>query len=45
MDSVFIKDVNTAQAVVTMFIFVVLTINLVIDLILPLVDPRVRLER
>ena len=45
VDSVFIKDVNTAQAVVTMFIFVVLTINLVIDLILPLVDPRVRLER
>jgi len=45
VDSVFIKDVNTAQAVVTLFIFVVLTINLVIDLILPLVDPRVRLER
>jgi peptide/nickel transport system permease protein len=42
VDSVFIKDVNTAQAVVTMFIFLVLTANLVIDLILPLFDPRVK---
>ncbi len=45
VDSVIIKDVNTAQAVVTLFIVIVLTINLVIDLILPLIDPRVRLER
>jgi peptide/nickel transport system permease protein len=42
VDSVIIKDVNTAMAVVTLLIFMVLTINLVIDLCLPLIDPRVK---
>lgn len=43
IDSVLIKDVNTAMAVVTMLIVLVLTINLLIDLLLPLLDPRVKL--
>jgi peptide/nickel transport system permease protein len=43
VDSVIIKDVNTAMAVVTLLIFFVLTMNLVIDLCLPLIDPRVKL--
>lgn len=43
IDSVLIKDVNTAMAVVTMLIVLVLTINLIIDLTLPLIDPRVKL--
>jgi peptide/nickel transport system permease protein len=43
IDSVIIKDVNTAMAVVTLLIFLVLTINLIIDLCLPLIDPRVKL--
>lgn len=42
VDSVVIKDVNTAMAVVTLLIFMVLTINLIIDLSLPLIDPRVK---
>ncbi|MDQ3539534.1 MAG: ABC transporter permease, partial [Chloroflexota bacterium] len=42
VDSVIIKDVNTAMAVVAMLIFLVLTINLIIDLCLPLIDPRVK---
>lgn len=42
VDSVVIKDVNTAMAVVAMLIFMVLTINLIIDLCLPLFDPRVK---
>jgi peptide/nickel transport system permease protein len=42
VDSVVIKDVNTAMAVVTVLIFMVLTINLIIDLILPIFDPRVK---
>jgi len=42
VDSVIIKDVNTAMAVVALLIFLVLTINLIIDLCLPLIDPRVR---
>ena len=42
VDSVVIKDVNTAMAVVAMLIFLVLTINLIIDLSLPLIDPRVK---
>jgi len=42
VDSVVIKDVNTAMAVVTLLIFMVLTINLIIDLCLPLIDPRVK---
>ncbi len=44
IDSVIIKDVNTAMAVVTLLIFMVLTINLIIDLTLPLLDPRVKFE-
>ncbi|HYH10744.1 MAG TPA: ABC transporter permease [Thermomicrobiales bacterium] len=36
------RDINTAQAVITLLIIFVLTANLIIDLILPLVDPRVR---
>lgn len=43
IDSVMVKDVNTAMAVVTMLIVLVLTINLIIDLTLPLIDPRVKL--
>jgi peptide/nickel transport system permease protein len=43
VDSVIIKDVNTAMAVVTLLIVMVLTINLIIDLCLPLIDPRVKL--
>jgi peptide/nickel transport system permease protein len=42
VDSVIINDVNTAMAVVTMLIVLVLTINLAIDLLLPVIDPRVR---
>jgi peptide/nickel transport system permease protein len=45
VDSVGIKDVNTAQAVVTLFIFMVLTANLIIDLLLPIFDPRVKYAR
>ena len=44
IDSVVIKDVNTAMAIVTLLIFLVLTINLIIDLSLPLIDPRVKFE-
>ncbi len=42
VDAVIIKDVNTAMATVTLLIFMVLTINLIIDLCLPLIDPRVK---
>jgi peptide/nickel transport system permease protein len=42
VDSVIIKDVNTAMATVTLLIFMVLTMNLIIDLVLPLIDPRVK---
>jgi peptide/nickel transport system permease protein len=42
VDSVIIKDVNTAMATVTLLIFMVLTMNLIIDLCLPLIDPRVK---
>lgn len=44
VDAVVIKDVNTAMAVVTILIVMVLTINLLIDLCLPLIDPRVKYE-
>lgn len=44
VDSVIIKDVNTAMAVVTLLIVMVLTINLLIDLVMPLIDPRVKYE-
>jgi peptide/nickel transport system permease protein len=37
-----IRDINTAQAVVSLLIVFVLTANLIIDLCLPLIDPRVR---
>lgn len=43
IDAVLIKDVNTAMAIVTMLIILVLTINLMIDLLLPVLDPRVKL--
>jgi peptide/nickel transport system permease protein len=43
VDAISVKDVNTAQAVVTLFIVVVLTLNLIIDLALPLIDPRVKM--
>lgn len=43
IESVQVKDVNTAMATVTLLIFMVLTANLIIDLILPLIDPRVKL--
>jgi peptide/nickel transport system permease protein len=42
INSVNVKDVNTAMAIVSVLIFFVLTINLIIDLILPIFDPRVK---
>lgn len=36
------KDINTAQGTIAIFIFGVLTFNLIIDLALPLFDPRIR---
>lgn len=36
------KDINTAQGTIAIFIFGVLTFNLIIDLLLPLFDPRIR---
>lgn len=44
IDSITVKDVNTAMAIVTIFIIGVLTLNLIIDLMLPLIDPRVKYE-
>jgi len=35
-------DYNTLQGIILMTIFVVLTLNFLIDLLLPLFDPRVR---
>ncbi len=40
-----VKDVNTMMAVTTMLIVMVLTANLLIDLLLPLLDPRVTYEK
>lgn len=45
VDSILIKDVNTAQAIIVLLIFLVLTLNLIIDLCLPLFDPRVKYRR
>lgn len=45
IDAITIKDVNTAQGIVVLLIFFVLTLNLIIDLCLPLFDPRVKLTR
>ncbi|MGH2534586.1 MAG: ABC transporter permease [Thermomicrobiales bacterium] len=45
VDAISIKDVNTAQAIVGLLIFLVLTLNLLIDLALPLIDPRVKFQR
>jgi len=45
IDAVAVKDLNTAQGIVVFLIFVVLTANLIIDLCLPLFDPRVRQVR
>ncbi len=42
VDAVAVKDVNTAQGIIVFLIFVVLTANLIIDLCLPLFDPRVK---
>lgn len=42
IESITRKDINTAQAVIAILIFGVLTINLIIDLCLPLVDPRIK---
>jgi peptide/nickel transport system permease protein len=42
VNAIGIQDINTAQAVVTLLIVFVLTANLIIDLCLPLVDPRVK---
>ena len=39
------KDVNTFMGIITLFIFGVLTINLIIDLCLPLIDPRIKHSR
>ncbi|MGH2533028.1 MAG: ABC transporter permease [Thermomicrobiales bacterium] len=39
------KDVNTAQGVIAILIFGVLTLNLIIDLLLPLFDPRIKHTR
>jgi peptide/nickel transport system permease protein len=45
IDAIDVKDVNTAQGIVALLIFVVLTLNLIIDLALPLIDPRVKYDR
>jgi peptide/nickel transport system permease protein len=45
IDAITVKDVNTAQGIVVLLIFLVLTLNLIIDLCLPLFDPRVKLAR
>ncbi len=42
IDAVAVKDLNTAQGIIVLLIFVVLTANLIIDLCLPLFDPRVK---
>ncbi len=44
LTSIGLLDYNTVQGVVLITIVVVLTATLIIDLILPLVDPRVRLS-
>jgi len=36
-------DYNTIQGIILMSIFTVLTANLIMDLIYPLIDPRIRL--
>ena len=45
IDAISRKDVNTAQGIIALFIFGVLTFNLIIDLALPLLDPRVKHTR
>jgi peptide/nickel transport system permease protein len=45
IDAINVKDVNTAQGIIAMLMFLVLTLNLIIDLCLPLLDPRVKLAR
>ena len=45
IDAITVKDVNTAQGIVVLLIFFVLTLNLIIDLCLPLFDPRVKFAR
>jgi peptide/nickel transport system permease protein len=45
IDAIEVKDVNTAQGIIALLIFMVLTLNLIIDFCLPLFDPRVKLAR
>lgn len=45
VDAILVKDVNTAQGIILLLIFLVLTLNLIIDLCLPLFDPRVKYVR
>ena len=45
VDSIVRKDVNTAQGIIAFLIFGVLTFNLIVDLALPLVDPRIKHAR
>lgn len=45
INAIEIRDINTAQAVITLLIVFVLTANLIIDLILPIFDPRIRQHR
>ena len=40
-----VLDFNTIQGIISLFIFCVLTANLVIDLLLPVLDPRVKYWR
>ena len=40
-----ILDYNTIQGIVALTIFAVLTANLIIDLLLPTLDPRVKYWR
>lgn len=42
VQAVALKDVNTMMATMSMMIILVLTANLIIDLIVPILDPRVR---
>jgi len=45
IESINRKDVNTSQAIIAIFIFGVLSFNLIIDLCLPLIDPRIKHAR
>ena len=45
MNAINILDFNTIMGVTNLAIFAVLTANLILDLILPLLDPRVKYWR